>query len=270
MFFKAPHLSITLGIAVIISFSACDSQRTANQNTTNSEQSQVLHIGDNSEVSVDWAGTYFGTLPCADCPGIRTSLTLKDDGTYILESRYEERGDSTYMDQGNFTWDATGGIITLNESEGVQYRVGEGRVFLLDQDGNRIEGALADHYTLTKASQQIQDIYWELIEINGQSITNIQNLNREPYMRLNSQELRAEANGGCNGMGGTYELDEENNRLRFSQFMSTKMACENMDIEQQLAHVIEQTDSYHVANDTLQLFKARIAPLAKFKAVYVK
>lgn len=258
---KATNTSLILGIVLIFSLSSCTSQRT----------SQALHTGDNSEVSVDWVGTYFGTLPCADCPGIRTSLTLQEDGTYLLEQRYEERGDSTYIDQGNFTWDATGGIITLKGSDNnVQYRVGEGRVFLLDQEGNRIEGALADHYTLTKTDQQIQDIYWELIEINGQSIADIPNLNREPYMRLNTQDLRAEANGGCNGMGGSYELDEENNRLRFSQFMSTKMACENMDIEQQLAHVIEQTDSYHVANDTLQLFKARMAPLAKFKAVYVK
>ena len=32
-----------------------------------------------SEMSLDWAGVYQGTLPCADCEGIETMIELKDD-----------------------------------------------------------------------------------------------------------------------------------------------------------------------------------------------
>ena len=39
--------------------------------------------------ALDWPGSYEGTLPCADCPGIRTRLTLMKDGRY-------ERATSTW------------------------------------------------------------------------------------------------------------------------------------------------------------------------------
>ena len=41
-----------------------------------------LPSGDNSRNSLDWQGTYVGTVPCADCPGIRMRIELKDDGTF--------------------------------------------------------------------------------------------------------------------------------------------------------------------------------------------
>ena len=265
---KNQYLNLFLAGALIIGLTSCESQRPAGQNAGEQTESQVLHVGDNSEVSLDWAGTYIGVLPCADCPGIETALTMNMDGTYVLQTKYQERGDSVHVDQGAFTWDPTGSHITLGESEGIKFQVGENQLFHLDQEGNRIEGALSEFYILKKADLQITDIYWELIEINGQSMEGVA-LMKEAYIRLNSEDMRAEANGGCNGMGGTFTLDEENNRLSFSQLMSTKMACPNMEIEDQLADVLQRTDSYTVANDTLQLFRARMAPLAKFKAVYV-
>jgi uncharacterized lipoprotein NlpE involved in copper resistance len=38
----------------------------------------------NSRNSLDWAGTYEGVLPYADCPGTKTRLTLNYDGSYRL------------------------------------------------------------------------------------------------------------------------------------------------------------------------------------------
>lgn len=253
--------------ALLIGFAACQSQPSGTE--SNEAASLALSTADNSQNALDWAGTYKGVLPCADCPGINTAIRINNDGTYVLETLYQDRGDSVFVENGTFTWDASGSSITLSEGEQQQYQVGENQLFALDMEGKRIEGALADHYRLKKADGQLTDIYWKLVEINGQSIENIK-LMREPYLRLNTTDNRAEANGGCNGLGGTYELNEDNWRLSFSQFISTQMACENMEIEQQLAQVIQRTDSYAVANDTLQLIRARMAPLAKFEAVYVK
>lgn len=42
----------------------------------------------------NFAGVFSGTLPCADCPGIDTTLTLKADGSYLLHSVYQERSAS--------------------------------------------------------------------------------------------------------------------------------------------------------------------------------
>lgn len=265
---------VAIGLLLSITSMGCSSSKNVNRvpkelNSTPGQQ-HTLPIGDNSEVSLDWAGTYRGLLPCADCPGIRTVLTLDSEGTYVLQTRYLDRGDEIFIEEGTFAWDASGSRITLSEeSGGRMYLVGENRLIQLDGDGQRITGDLADLFVLTKMDQQIRDIYWELVEINGQSLEDVK-LMREPYLRIRSEDQRVEANGGCNGMNGNYELDEEHNRLRFSALMSTKMACENMDIEQQLAEVLHRTDSYAVANDTLQLFRARMAPLARFRAVYVR
>src|SRR5262249_20486174 len=38
----------------------------------------------NSRNSLDWAGTYEGVLPCADCLGTKTRLTLNHDDSYRL------------------------------------------------------------------------------------------------------------------------------------------------------------------------------------------
>lgn len=258
---------LVFAAALLIGFAACQSQPSSTE--SNEAASMALSTADNSQNALDWAGTYKGVLPCADCPGINTAIRINNDGTYILETLYQDRGDSVFVENGTFTWDASGSSITLSEGEQQQYQVGENQLFALDMEGKRIEGALADHYRLKKADGQLTDIYWKLVEINGKSVEGL-DLNREPYLRLNTENMRAEANGGCNGMGGTFELDPETNRLSFSQFMSTKMACPNMEIEGLLAGVLERTDSYIVANDTLQLIRARMAPLAKFEAVYVK
>ena len=47
-------------------------------------------------------GTYTGTLPAADAPGIAVTLTLFDDGNYTRRSEYLER-DAVFDEHGRFT-----------------------------------------------------------------------------------------------------------------------------------------------------------------------
>lgn len=48
------------------------------------------------------AGTYEGVLPCADCPGIRTRLTLEGPPghRYRLEQTYLERSPEPFVEEG--------------------------------------------------------------------------------------------------------------------------------------------------------------------------
>lgn len=117
------------------------------------EETIEIPLGDNSRVSLDWDGTYFGTIPCADCEGIETTLTLNSDLTYVLLTNYLGRNDALEeRNSGPFSWDKTGGKIMLeNAGSGPnQYKVGENRLWHLDQNGEIITGDLADHYVLTK------------------------------------------------------------------------------------------------------------------------
>jgi len=257
---KAASLTRTIGCiaAIALAASACQSQKTtSNQATTVAD---TIH---NSRNSVDWAGTYNGTLPCADCPGIRYSITLNDDETYRLSTQYIDKSDSVFTESGQFKWDERGSSITLAD-RGEKFQVGENRLIHLDMEGNRITGDLADQYMLHKVTQTVTGQYWKLVEVNGKAVTS-EMTQKEPYIRLNEEEKRLEANGGCNGLGGTYELKEPN-RIKFSQLIGTMMACEKMEVEDGLKRALETADSYHLQGDTLQLFRARMAPLAKFVA----
>jgi uncharacterized lipoprotein NlpE involved in copper resistance len=95
-----------------------------------------LHTSQNS---LDWAGVYEGVLPCADCPGIKTRLTLNKDGTFELRTEYLDRPVMPQVVRGQFTWQASGNAISLDENVGrQQYAVGEGRLSVLDRDGKPI------------------------------------------------------------------------------------------------------------------------------------
>ncbi len=243
-------------VAVALVAGACQTKRKA-------PAGQAADAAHNSQHSLDWAGTYQGTLPCADCPGIRYTLTLTDDNAYRLKTQYLEKGDSVFTDSGTFSWDESGSRIALSD-RGEQFQVGEDRLFHLDMEGNRITGNLAEHYILEKLDDAITDTYWKLFEVGGKPV-DAGTTQKEAFIRLVSENNRVEANGGCNGMGGTYALANPN-RITFSQLIGTLMACENMDVENGLRRALETADSYHLQGDTLQLFRARMAPLAKFVA----
>ena len=112
----------------------------------------MLRSGEhNARTSLDWGGTYFGVIPAANAPGIEVTLTLNNDHTYVLHAHYIDRpeADDLHSD-GAFTWDETGMIVILSGQENGmgRFRVEEGRVRLLDMEGNVITGELADNYIL--------------------------------------------------------------------------------------------------------------------------
>jgi len=113
------------------------------------------------------------------------------------------------------------------------------------------------------ADAPLFESYWKLTELMGNPIQS-QPAMREIHMILKEENSRVQGFSGCNNFLGSYELKEAN-RLSFSQMMSTKMACLNdMETETQFLDVLQQTDSYYLHGDTLQLIRAKMAPLAKF------
>ncbi len=103
-----------------------------------------------AETSLDYPGTYTGTLPAADCPGIKATLVLADDGSYALHMEYLERG-TAFDEKGTFK--VEGNLLTLAPSDGGQvgyYQVEENRLRHLDADRKPITGELAEHYVLRK------------------------------------------------------------------------------------------------------------------------
>lgn len=114
-------------------------------------------------------------------------------------------------------------------------------------------------------TNEITDRRWKLVELDGKPVADKIN-GKEPFILLQKSDHRYSASGGCNGLGGTFTL-QDHGRIKFSQGMSTMMACENMEIENGLNKVLVTVDNYSLSGDDLSLNKARMAPLARFKAV---
>ena len=79
-----------LAAALMVS---CNGKNTA-QNETNTDSTSVTDTtaSENLDLAAV-AGTYEGTLPAADCPGIKTVLTINADSTYQLQQDYIDRKD---------------------------------------------------------------------------------------------------------------------------------------------------------------------------------
>ncbi len=264
--FKPQKLTLLMGI--LLALTACASSYSDQHSSQPGTQASNM-TNDNSRTSLDWPGVYQGLIPCADCESIKTRITLHKDGTFARSIIYQGKPDGQFNDQGTFSWDDAGGKITLIDKQGQSqsYLVGEGRLFHLDQQGQRISGELADRYILIKkpADVQLENKRWVLSELMGQAVTSKPG-QKAAFVQFDNENARVSGNSSCNNFFGGYEL-QEGNRISFGQLSSTMMACPDMSTEAKFLQVLQKVDNYAVKDDTLSLHKARMAPLARFKWV---
>lgn len=107
--------------------------------------------GDTSETSLDWAGTYVGNLPGANSD-METTVVLNEDKSFAMTTVYVDKGSEKFEEKGTFTWNAEGTTVTLKNEKGEssQFKVQEGSILKLDQDGKEITGPTANLYELKK------------------------------------------------------------------------------------------------------------------------
>lgn len=149
---------LVFGLALAL-FASCGqaNKQKEGEETVATEEATAAELGNdghNAQNSLDWFGTYEGVTPCADCEGIKVKVTLNEDLTYAIHNAYIKNGkeESPTDFTGKFVWDESGSVITLEGVKDVptKYFVAEGSIIILDQEGKRIEGALADNYVLNK------------------------------------------------------------------------------------------------------------------------
>lgn len=267
--------SIILLCIVVIVLGACNMGKRGSNTPTN--KTEVADPAHNSRNSLDWAGVYKGTLPCADCEGIEVEIRLNDDLTYERVMTYQGKGDNRFSDNGRFEWDENGGKIRLinssTDSEENWFQVGENRLFVLDIEGNRIESSFPpETYIFEKIDMDniITEKYWKLIELNGKEIVFAsEDQIREAHFILKNEDNRVIGNTGCNNMTGSYSLSEDGNGINFTPLATTRMACIGVDYEADYVDMFQICDNYTIQNDTLTLSKGE-TPLARFVAVYLQ
>lgn len=247
----------------------CSPPVSLSENISN-KSPMVESLGDNSANALDWNGKYQGVIPCASCEGIKTTLTLNEDLSYVLSTQYLGKSEEIFEVKGTFQWNQAGNIITLDGIKDApnQFLVGENTLIQLDMSGNRITGNLANKYMLSKINEEVtmQNTRWELVEIMGKPVTKTETQRQGIFITFDGEKNRVNGFGGCNNFMGGFEI-KEGNRIKFEQMASTMMACENMEMETTLMQTLQQVDNYTIKDNILSLNRARMAPLLKFTAV---
>jgi len=118
-----------------------------------------------------------------------------------------------------------------------------------------------------KLNAELPETYWKLTELMGKPVAPPAEGVREIHIILKKQDNRFRGFAGCNNIMGSYEL-KDGNYINFKEIAGTKMACPDMSLENQLMEVLGRVDNYSILEDRLSLNKARMAPLARFEAVY--
>ena len=148
-------LVLTAAVIAALSVGSCNSKKINNQEVDQDSLSYTEKdsLESNAFVLDSIAGTYEGTLPAADCPGIKTVLTLNADSTYQYSADYIERKDGHDEASGIFKMLANGVVEITRPSSGEKsyYKVKDAQSLIMtDSLGTEPEGAMAKHYVLTK------------------------------------------------------------------------------------------------------------------------
>jgi heat shock protein HslJ len=214
---------------------------------------------------LDWPGTYYGTIPCADCPGINVEITLDSASTYTMKWTYVDRGALPTV-TGKFSWSKDASQIHLeglDENDPNQYfRVEENQLVMLGREGQPIESSVSD-YTLKKVNPAIlasglTGKRWKLIELDEKPVHNT-----EAFIAF-QPDSTVNGNLGCNSFTGHYTLDGEH--IQFGRVAATRKMCLDMQVETGLTQVLNTASSYTVNENHLILHSKEKAAMAKFEA----
>lgn len=193
-----------------------------------------------SQNSLDWAGVYEGVLPCADCPGIKTRLTLNRDGSYELSTLYLDRQVAPQIARGRFSWNAGGNAIALDANgDGQRFAVGEGRLSQLNRDGsptgtqspNRVLTMVPPASAASPPGAALVPILeahrWTLESATDAQGRRIETVSPAPghAFVFSFSGPRLSVQGHCNRMNGGYRIDAAG-QLSVDRMAATMMACE--------------------------------------------
>ncbi len=131
---------------LIIGLISCKKQQEDTEDTQVSTEFVDEHT---AQKSLDWRGEYQGVLPCADCDEIKTTIVLNPNQTFYSKQEYIKGSKSEIFESnGNFSWDETGFIITIQGDERFRrsFKVVENAIIYLNNERDKT----VTDYRLTK------------------------------------------------------------------------------------------------------------------------
>lgn len=122
-----------------------------------SHQQEIDHSAHLSpiEKSKEFHGVFYGFLPCDNCNGIKTTLSLKQNNHYLLVTQQAKESSREFYEKGKYLWDDETQTVVLTprdkDVETKQYTIKDEGTLILQNDGKKVTGELADRYTLRRS-----------------------------------------------------------------------------------------------------------------------
>lgn len=224
-----------------------------------------------SPQNIDFPALFTGTLPCADCAGIRNRLSLYPDHVYALAVTYLGEPDvSARMFQyGRWTLDGNRLSLTpAGDAPASLWQVVDANTLeRLGSDGQPAPSGLDYSIKLSgePVTTTLENTYWKLARLDGEPIPAGVYV-REPHVVLHAKDRRVAGTDGCNLLIGSYQT--ENQQLRLSQLATTLMACPEpaMQGARQVTDMLDAIRAYRILGAHLLVRNAEGEPIALFRA----
>ena len=117
------------------------------QNVNEKSQKHGKHSKDTTLVDKNqkqFHGVFYGYLPCDDCDGVQTTLSLKNKNNYLLVTQPAKASSRQFFDKGKYIWDDETNTVTLTSRKTSiikKYHIeNEKTLFMLDAKGVPIKG----------------------------------------------------------------------------------------------------------------------------------
>lgn len=102
---------------------------------------------------------------------------------------------------------------------------------------------------------------WNVIELEGKSL---QSENPLPFLSFDLNGKRLSGNAGCNRIIGSLDIDESNREMiSFPQVGSTRMACPDMTVEDNLLKLLNSVKYFESMSKTKPVTRISLCDEAK-------
>ncbi len=244
--FQALTMLFAMGILV-----GCTTTSVEDEKKSSSEvsKSTIMDASHSSRNSLNWIGTYSGSLSCEDCESLDVSVTLKDNDRYARKMLYVGKSSTPLLSSGVFKWDSTGNQITLISAKGNSqtYLVGEGRLIMLNDSG--IESG---ELVMNQKDSNLEGIVWVLSAMGEKAVKESEQV-ESPTILFNTEEASFSGNASCNQYFGSYKLKGPNSISISDKMGVTKMACPDMSLEDEFLEFLPRVTSYSFEEGKLKL-----------------
>ena len=134
--------------------------------------------------------------------------------------------------------------------------------------GNEVELLLRKVGASARPTESLENTYWKLTRL-GDAPVAVAPQQREPHLILNSATQRVGGSGGCNRLGGGYEV--KGDRLSLDSVVTTLMACpEGMEVEKAFLDVLGRVSGWRIAGQQLELVDGTGKVIARFEARHLE